>query len=182
MDAAIWAAAIVAAVTLAGYLLNQSWTRRQRRATAYAEALAALRRWQEVPYLVLRRPASDAVTRAELGKEMSQAVSGLAYHVNLLRLDSAVVGEAYELLWRQARRTRSPNLKRAWLTPPIEQDVEMAEAPFPLPDIDAELDLCLLAMRRELSLMSRFLSRDTRRRLEMQRAWRAVADETEGDP
>jgi hypothetical protein len=56
---------------LAGYLLNQIWARNERRAKAFAEALAAIENYLEMPYRVRRRPASDSQTRATLTNQMS---------------------------------------------------------------------------------------------------------------
>jgi hypothetical protein len=52
LNTAIWAAVIAALTTLAGYLVSQSWSRRERYAKVYAEALGALRRWEEIPYVI----------------------------------------------------------------------------------------------------------------------------------
>ena len=150
--------------------------RRERRAKVYAEALAAMRRFQEVPYKVWRRPASDAKTRAEIGQEHSDATAGVAYHQVLLRMDSEVVGAAYWDLWSQVRVTRKANRVLAWKSPVITSDEAMAEnPPFERDDADVELELCLLAMRREMSLLGPLLRRDTRRRLQYQRAVRGRA-------
>lgn len=170
MDAALLAAVIASAATLVGFLLNQAGQRRERRAKTYADALAALRRWQEVPYAIARRPASDSLTRSALGKEISDAVSGVAYHASLLRLESEPLGESYVLLWRQLRRSRAQNRETAWKLPIIASDAEMApDLPFVPEDADPEYDLCLLAMRRELTLWGWILRRDTSRQIKVQR-------------
>jgi hypothetical protein len=167
MDATLWAAIVAAGATVGGIGLSRATDRRERRAKIYADALAALRRWSEVPYAILRRPASDAETRAALGKEISDSVSAVAYHVSLLRLESKPLGEAYSLLWRQLRTNRSPDCALAWALPVIASDADMAASPpFQRDDADPEWELCLLAMRRELALWSRMTHRDTMRRVE----------------
>jgi hypothetical protein len=146
-----------------------------KRARNYADALAALRRWQETPYMVWRRPASDPTTRARIGQELSDSVREVTYHARLLRLESDVVGEAFKQLWDQIRLTRGANRRLAWRSPLITTDEQMADdPPFEIADADPEFELCTLAMRRELSLWSPLLRWDTRRRLRHQDAARGA--------
>ena len=64
--APVVAAIIAALVAVVGYAVTQFANRQDRKAKTYAEALAAVTEYQELPYLVLRRAASDAATRAAL--------------------------------------------------------------------------------------------------------------------
>ncbi len=55
----IIAALIAALVAVAGYALTQAWTRREQRAKAFADALAAVEEYLEAPYRVRRRPGEQ---------------------------------------------------------------------------------------------------------------------------
>jgi hypothetical protein len=173
-SAALWAAMVAALATLAGYLLAQSRARRERKAAMYAQALAAMQRFQELPYGIWRRPASTPEIRAALGTEISEAISQVAFHQALLRMDSEVVGTAYTDLWSQARRACRANRALAWRSPLIESDEAMADSPpfVGHDESDPERALCILAMRRELSVAGLLARRRTRRRLDRQRQLR----------
>lgn len=170
MDSGLVAALIAGVVAVTGYLLSQASQRRERQAKIYADALAALTRWGEVPFAILRRPRSDEEVRAAIGKEISDAMGGVSYHVTLLRLESPPLGEAYRLLWHRLRVTWNQNRDLAWATPVMTTDEEMRKVPsFVREDADEEYALCLLAMRRELKLWGWLLRRDTQRRVDAQR-------------
>ena len=104
---------------------------------------------------------------------VSATVGEVAYHVALLRLESPVVGAAFSDLWDQVGVTRWANSELAWKSPIVDSDAEMAGAPpFQRDDAAEELGLCLLAMRRELTLIGFLQRRDTRRRIRAQRVAR----------
>ena len=88
---------------LAGYLLNQIWARNERRAKAFAEALAAVENYLEMPYRVRRRPASDPETRATLTNQMSDIKAQIAFHQAWLQVEAPQVAEAYDDLVRAAQ-------------------------------------------------------------------------------
>ena len=180
VDAGGWAvlgaATVAGSVTIAGYLLSQSWSRRERKARMYADAIAAMRRFQELPYKILRRAASDSATRATIGQEHSDSISGVAYHQALLRIDSAVVGEADLELFDQVRRAQKINRVIAWRTTVLCSDPEMADnPPFVRSGSDIELSNCILAMRRELRVTGPLHRASTRRRITRQRQVRTAA-------
>lgn len=169
-NAPLFAAAIAALVSLAGYLFAQSRARQDRKAKMYAEAFAAMRRFQELPYGVWRRPASTPDVRASLGQEHSDAVSGVAFHETLLRMDSDVVGAAYWDLWQQIRRTAKRNRALAWQSPVLATDDEMAiDPPFASAGSRPEVEICIAAMRKELSPFGPLTRGRTRRALDEQR-------------
>src|SRR5512133_3585112 len=87
---------------LAGYLLNQLWARNERRAKAFAEALATVENYLEMPYRV-RRPASDPGTRATLTNQMSDIKAQIAFHQAWLQVEAPHVAEAYDDLVRAAQ-------------------------------------------------------------------------------
>ena len=88
---------------LAGYLLNQIWARNERRAKAFAEALAAVENYLEMPYRVRRRPASDPQARATLTNQMSDIKAQIAFHQAWLQVEAPHVAEAFDTLVRAAQ-------------------------------------------------------------------------------
>jgi hypothetical protein len=153
--AAIWAAAIAACATLAGYLFNQSRIRRERRATAFADAMAAMRDYEDFPFSVWRRTNCDDATRARLDTRRSKNGRAVRRHRVWLRIEAPVVGEAYEQLWRAVRQAYSTNLSLAWAAPPRTCDQLMIGEPpdfVRAPGLE-ETELCIRAMRNELSLL-----------------------------
>jgi hypothetical protein len=85
-------AIIAGLVALTGYLLNQFANRRERKSKVYAEALEAIREYQELPYKIRRRPDSSGTTRAALGDKTGEVVSRLWFYRAWLQTDSAEPG------------------------------------------------------------------------------------------
>jgi hypothetical protein len=99
---------------LAGYLLNQIWARNERRAKAFADALAAVENYLEMPYRVRRRPASDPQTRATLTNQMSDIKAQIAFHQAWLQVEAPYVAEAYDDLVRAAQEEGGTQMQQAW--------------------------------------------------------------------
>lgn len=156
---ALVTALLAALVALTGYWINQSMGRRERRGRVYAEAIEALYEYQELPYRILRRPASDGAARSELSTRVSDILSRVRFYRSLLEMDSPVVGLAYSMLYAQTASQGREHRRAAWVAPLVTSDAEMATAYFPY-DNDAEYALCLMAMRRELLIFG-FLFRRT---------------------
>ena len=92
---ALLAAIIAGSVALFGYSLTQVSNRWERKRKVYAEALSAVREYEELPYRIRRRPSSDDETRARLGDQISEAYIKLRFYLAWLEIDSVVVGTAY---------------------------------------------------------------------------------------
>jgi hypothetical protein len=84
---ALLAAIIAGSVAVVGYLITQAANRRERKSRLYAEALSVVREYQELPYRVKRRPASDGATRAELGEQISAVMTKLGFYLRWLQID-----------------------------------------------------------------------------------------------
>jgi hypothetical protein len=110
---------------LAGYLLNQIWARNERRAKAFAEALAAVEDYLEMPYRVRRRPASDSKTRATLTNQMSDIKARIAFHQAWLQVEAPQVAEAYDDLVRAAQEEGGTQMQQAWNEPLRDTDRAM---------------------------------------------------------
>jgi hypothetical protein len=148
---AIATAIIAASVALVGYFVTQVANRRERKSKVYAEALAVLREYQELPYRIRRRPSSDGATRAMIGDEISDVLGRLGFYRSWLEIDSHIVGIAYRDLLEQVRRLGATHRNTAWREPIIADDKEVASLEYEY-DMGPEMKLCLDAMRLELSL------------------------------
>ena len=77
MDAKAFTALLVgiitAAIALIGYWNTHYLQRRDRRALMYAEAVAAMRTYEQAPYLVRRRADSSGTTRAAIAAQLIDA-------------------------------------------------------------------------------------------------------------
>jgi hypothetical protein len=160
-------------VALVGYLLNQLANRRERKSKVYAEALEAVQEYAELPFRIRRRPSSDGVTRAELGGRISDIHAKLAFYGSWLYVDSVVVGMAYRYLVSQTAGRRY--WSKAWAKPVLTQDVEASLVGQYRIDNQPEMDLCLKAMRCELSPWPFLFRRSILKDVETQRKERMTA-------
>jgi hypothetical protein len=173
VEAAAVASAIAAGATVSGYLLTQSRARRERKATAFAEALTAVRRYQDFPYKVLRRTDDDPETRTRLGDEQTATGIQIQFHLVWLQVDAPTVSKAFEDLWTVVHAERQKNYRIAWNTPPRTTAAGMAEPnPFRHEVASPEMQLCILAMRNELLLLAPLRRRRIRRLIREQAARR----------
>ncbi|HUB37984.1 MAG TPA: hypothetical protein VMA72_03960 [Streptosporangiaceae bacterium] len=153
--ATILAAFLAAAVALSGYALTQAWNRRERRARTYAEALSAIRDYQELPYRIYRRQASDAETREMLGRLHSEVAARVRFYMAALEMESPLVSLAYRDLRNQTRGRGALYRHWAWQHAPIDSDAAMALDPPFHSDNDEEQRLCLACMRHDLKTFDR---------------------------
>jgi len=117
--AAVIAALIAALVVVAGYFLQQHFTRRERRALIYSDALRAVADYLEAPYLTRRKDGSTE-TQQRLVSHVSEIQSRIAFYSGLLRLHAPVkVDEAYDALVRVAREEAGGNMSDAWHERPV---------------------------------------------------------------
>jgi len=123
--ATLGAALIAAAIAVIGYCVTQAHARRERRAKAFAEALAAVEDYMESPYRIRRRPRSDADTRMQITTAISGIQSRIAFHEAWLEVEAPKVGAAFARLVRVARGEAGANMKAAWAAPVLEDDQSM---------------------------------------------------------
>lgn len=156
---------VAALIALVGYWITQHQKRRERRAEVFASALEAIREYEQTPYLIRRREGPDAATRARISELLSASAARRRYYEAVLCLDSPLVAESYKLLLRRTRRQVGPYRSDAWKQPVIVRDEEFPGSAYYPYDSEEEWDLCLLAMRSELSVFAALRRRGTRRRL-----------------
>ena len=104
-------AAIAGLVALTGYFLTQFANRRERKGKSYAEALAAVRQYQELPYLIRRRSESTSATRTALAQQISDVMAKLGFYQAWLQMDSDTTSTAYNDLIAQTRKIGRVHLK-----------------------------------------------------------------------
>ena len=162
-----------AAVALIGYLLNQVAVRNERRSRVYAEALSAVFEFQELPYRIRKRVASED-SSAVIAQKISDVFVSLDFYRALLLLESSTVGIAYAELVHQTQAQGDSYRADAWNHPVAAHghDFHFAVHEYHY-DNRPEQDLCMLAMQREMRLIN-VLRKSTERLLARQRAQRAA--------
>ena len=120
------AALIAASAVLVGYLVNQISNRRVEKTKVFASAIEAVADYQEMPYRIRRRPASDAATRVTLSERVSDIQKRIDFHRAWLTIESSTVGEAYENLVSAVRKEAGAHMKTAWGEALITSDEEMS--------------------------------------------------------
>jgi hypothetical protein len=145
--------AIVSASTT--YWFNQRAARRERRSAMFAEALATVEEYVEMPYRIRRRPRT-AQARYELTDQLSRLQSRLAFHQALLQMESPEIAVAYADLVRTARMQAGAQMNEAWRQPVLTTDTAMnLGVRYPREEIDAARMACLLVMRGALHARGR---------------------------
>jgi hypothetical protein len=125
--APITAALIAATVAIVGYLVTHAQIRRDRKAREFADALAAVCDYVQLPYSIyLRRLAipklgpGDALAEAlaeahsEVNKRMNEVWSHMHFSQIWLQVESQDVGQKYEELVTEARKEGPASRQRAW--------------------------------------------------------------------
>jgi hypothetical protein len=113
-------AVVAAAVT---YGLNQRAGRREQQAKAFAEALAIIEKYANMPYRIRRRPPE---ARHEISAELDKIQSQIAFQHAWLQIEAPEVAAAYDRLIRAARSEAGEQMKKAWTQLPPSLDEEMS--------------------------------------------------------
>jgi hypothetical protein len=116
---------VTAVVAVSGYLHSARAGRRERIAHEFAEALRTVGDYQDLPFRIRRRRASDAETRAAIAERISEIHSRLDFHVAWLRVAAPDVAKTFDELVEVVRQEVGPHAKRAWLEPVISADSGM---------------------------------------------------------
>jgi hypothetical protein len=123
------AAAITAVFALVGVLVtvtaNQHLARRDRLLKDFAEALAAVERYAELPYRIRRRQGSAPETRERLSETIHGVQQDLLFHQSWVRIQDTHVAEAYNALVATTRKEAGRAMTEAWRTNPITSDEDM---------------------------------------------------------
>ena len=126
------------------YALNQRAGRRERQARAFAEALAVIEDYANMPYRIRRRQPE---ARHEISVELDKIQSRIAFQHAWLQIEAPEVAAAYDRLVRAARSEAGEQMKKAWTQPPPTLDEEMSlGGAYPRAEIDAARSICITAM------------------------------------
>jgi len=120
--ATIIAAGVAALVVVVGYIVAQAQARQERRAKAFAEALAAVEDYMECPYRIRRRPNSDAATRQAITSAISDIQSRIAFHEAWLQVETPSVAGKYSDMVKAARKEAGVQMQQAWQAPVLDSD------------------------------------------------------------
>lgn len=132
------------------YGLNQRAARRERQTKLFAEALAAIEDYAELPYRIRRRPRTPE-GRHDLTEQVSQIQSRLAFHQAWISLEAPVVARFYSDLVRAAKTQAGRQMAEAWRTPAITKDAQVnLGVAYPRDEINAARGQCVEAMRQAL--------------------------------
>lgn len=149
---------LAAFLTLAGavvtaalsYGLNQRAARRERQTREFAEALAVIEDYAELPYRIRRRLGTPQA-RHELTEQISQVQSRLAFHQGWMRMEAPGVAQAYEHLVRTTKQRAGVQMREAWLEQVKAEDAQVSLGkPYERKDIDSAREACIEAMRAAL--------------------------------
>jgi hypothetical protein len=145
-------AAIAATAALIGYFVNSSISRRSELIRHYADALAEVEKYRQLPFTFHRLHDSTRETRKELAKMMGENQAALAFYRRSLQLGSPAVGMAYARLVDKIREKNSIYREEALSSPPVCNDIDIEIGRPYNYDVKDELDECVTLMRRELRL------------------------------
>jgi hypothetical protein len=151
------AATITAVIALVGVLVtvaaNQYLARQDRLRKDFAEALAAVERYGEMPYRVHRRQGSTPETRERLSETIHEIQQDLLFHQSWVRIQSPQVAKVYDSLLQAMREEAGAAMTRAWNTAPITRDEDMPlGVGLSFPQMGQERIKYIEAVRYELEL------------------------------
>lgn len=123
------AAIITAVFALAGVLVtvavNQHLARQDRLRKDFAEALAAVERYAELPYRVRRRQGAGPETRERISDVTHGVQQDLLFYQSWVRIQAPRVADAYDALVGAMRREAGRAMSEAWRTGAITADEDM---------------------------------------------------------
>ena len=109
----IIAALIAALVAVTGYMLTQAQSRRERRAREFADALAAVEEYLEVPYRIRWRSAATPEAREAITALINSIQTRIVFHLAWLQVETPAVGQAYAALVSAARSEAGKQMSEA---------------------------------------------------------------------
>lgn len=119
------AALIAGLVALIVLAVNQYQARQDARRKDFAEALAAVERYAELPYRILRREDSTPEVRGRMADHVHGVQQDLLFHKSWVRIQSPSVADVYDALLRITREEAGSAMTEAWRTIPICKDEDM---------------------------------------------------------
>lgn len=123
--ATLLAAALAVSGVAATILTASARSRREHRATLFAQALAAAADYMEGPYRIRRKDGS-AAHRNAITAGLSDVKSAVDHSQALLRLHASnEVAAAYDALVLATKIEAGAQMHQAWLAPPVKSDAQV---------------------------------------------------------
>jgi hypothetical protein len=119
------AAVIGAFIALLTLAMNRWRARQDNLRKDFAEALAAVERYGELPYRIRRRQGSTPEIRERLSETIHEVQKDLLFHRSWLRVQAPQVADVYDSLLRAMREEAGVAMTHAWNTSPITRDEDM---------------------------------------------------------
>lgn len=151
IDGTVIAAVVTGLVALFVFTGNQYQARKDRLRKDFAEALAAVERYAELPYRVLRRQDSTPEVRGHIAEQVHEVQQDILFHKSWVRIQSSEVGDAYDALLEALREEAGVAMTQAWNIAPVTRDEDMPlGAGFSFPQLNAGKVKYLEAVRWQL--------------------------------
>lgn len=125
MSGPIIAAILTGVAALVGVAWTQYRARQDARRKDFAEALAAMERYAELPYRIRRRQGSTPEVRGRMAEFIHEVQQDLLFHKSWMRIQAPRVADVYESLLRATREEAGSAMTEAWNTAPISRDEDM---------------------------------------------------------
>jgi Tfp pilus assembly protein PilE len=154
--ATILVGVIAAVIAVKTYRTQQKETRRQQKATFYAEAVRAVEDYMEGPYRVLRKDGSSEARRAITG-HISDVKSRISFYTGWMAIHGTTkVCAAYDAFVTAAQREAGPQMTAAWDVRPVkkDKDVPLRTAPLQRIATDAARTQLLAVLKADLDRSS----------------------------
>lgn len=125
IDGTVIAAVVTGFVALLVFAGNQYQARKDQLRKDFAEALAAVERYAELPYRILRRQDSTPEIRGRVAELVHEVQQDILFYKSWVRIQSPEVAEVYDTLLRAMREEAGAAMTQAWNTAPITRDDDM---------------------------------------------------------
>lgn len=119
------AAIVTGLVALVVLAVNQYQARQDARRKDFAEALAAVERYAELPYRIRRRQDSTPEVRGRIAEFIHEVQQDLLFHKSWMRIQAPNVVEVYDSLLQATREEAGSAMSEAWSMTPIARDEDM---------------------------------------------------------
>ena len=119
------AAIVTGLVALVVLAVNQYQARQDARRKDFAEALAAVERYAELPYRIRRRQDSTPEVRGRIAEFIHGVQQDLLFHKSWMRIQAPRVADVYDSLLQTTREEAGSAMSEAWSTTPIARDEDM---------------------------------------------------------
>jgi hypothetical protein len=151
ISGSVIAAVITALVALVVLAVNQYQARQDARRKDFAEALAAVERYAELPYRILRRQGSTPDVRGHIAGFIHEVQQDLLFHRSWMRIQAPRVAEVYDSFLQTTREEAGSAMTDVWKAMPISKDEDMPlGVGLSFPRMAEERVKYIEAVRREL--------------------------------